>query len=219
MAAQPARFTFDLDLGRTAARPSATGMADGAVADMVSHARQEARAAGFAEGFAEGENGLAAQSARRLADAAEALADRSATLLTTIDDTRMTIERDAIGLAASIARKLATHLMAREPAAELEALLTECLSTLEAVPHLVIRCHPELADRVRESATARASLAGFTGRLIVMGDPDIGLTDGRIEWADGGLVREAQSISGEIDDKIAAYLAARGARRPEEFEQ
>lgn len=218
MAAQPARFTFDLDLGRATKRSSG-GVAESAVSEMVAHARQEARAAGFAEGFAEGENGVAAQSARRLADAAEALADRSAALLATLDDSRMSVEREAIGLAASIARKLATHLMAREPAAELEALLTECLATLESVPHLVIRCHPDLADHVRESATSRANLAGFTGRLIVMGDPEIGLTDGRIEWADGGLVRDAQAISGEIDDKIAAYLAARGARHPEENEQ
>lgn len=216
-AAQPARFTFDLDLGRSTPRPSA-GLAENAVSELVANARQEARATGFAEGFAEGEGGAVAQAARRLAEAAEALADRATTLLATVDDARIEIEREALALASSIARKLATHLLAREPAAEIDALLAECLGTLEAVPHVVIRCHPDLAEQVREMATARANLSGFTGRLIVMGDPEIGLTDGRIEWADGGLVRNLDAITGAIDEKISDYLAARSSRRHKEHE-
>ena len=53
--------------------------------------------------------------------------------------------------------------------------------------------------------------SGFAGRLIVMGDPEIRLGDGRIEWADGGLVRDIGAISGEIDKRISAYLTARSA--------
>lgn len=218
MSQAPARFKFDLDLGGKSDRTS-MGLPVSAVSDLVANARQEGRASGYAEGFAEGERSVTAQSAQRLATAAEHLADRTSGLLAALDDTRLALQQEAIGLAASIARKLASQLLATQPSAEIEALLAECMATLEAVPHLVIRCHPDLAEKVREIATSRATLAGFTGRLIVMGDPDQAMTDGRIEWADGGLVRDSQAISDQIDEKIAAYVAARGARRHQESEQ
>ena len=52
--------------------------------------------------------------------------------------------------------------------------------------------------------------AGFAGRLVVMGDPDIRLGDGRLEWVDGGLVRDSEALAAEIDKQITEYLAALG---------
>jgi flagellar assembly protein FliH len=51
--------------------------------------------------------------------------------------------------------------------------------------------------------------AGFAGRLVVMGDPEIRLGDGRLEWVDGGLVRDIAETSRQIDRQIATYLASR----------
>jgi flagellar assembly protein FliH len=61
--------------------------------------------------------------------------------------------------------------------------------------------------------------SGFTGRLVVIGDPEVALGDGKIEWADGGLVRDRAAISAAIDNRIAAYLDARGIGRPKETPQ
>ena len=87
-----------------------------------------------------------------------------------------------------------------QPVAELETLIAECLTSIESAPHLVIRCHPDLADTVRAATEARIATSGFTGRLVVIGDPEVALGDGRIEWADGGLVRDRAAISAAIDD-------------------
>jgi flagellar assembly protein FliH len=81
------------------------------------------------------------------------------------------------------------------------------------VPHLVIRCDPALAEAVRDLATARMTTSGFTGRLVVLGDPDIAVGDARIEWADGGVVRDIRKLSAEIDARITEYFAARGIRQ------
>jgi flagellar assembly protein FliH len=86
------------------------------------------------------------------------------------------------------------------------------MASLDGVPHLVIRCHPDLAEAVREIATGRMATSGFSGRLVVMGDPDQALGDGRLEWVDGGLVRDVAAISAEIDRRIAAFLATRHIR-------
>jgi flagellar assembly protein FliH len=213
MSTSPARFTFDLDLTRN--QDNASFMSDTARAAL----RKEAHAEGYAQGLAAGERNATSTSAQALAAAADLIAERASTLLSGLDAARGAAERDALGIAAGIGRKLATALMAQQPAAELEALLADCLTSLAGVPHLVIRCHPDLADKVRDLANARIATSGFTGRLIVMGDPDQKLGDGRIEWADGGLVRDIAAIAADIDGKIAAYLAARGLSPLEENQQ
>ncbi len=202
MSAAPARFTFDLDLGRREEKNRL--VTEGTIASIVS----EARAAGFAEGFAAGENGATAKAARRLAEAAEAIGDRVAGHTAAIDDLRRATAAEASALAAAIAGKLAAALIARFPTAEIEALVAECLATLDGVPHLVIRCNDSLADAVREIATRRMETSGFTGRLVVLGEPDIALGDCRLEWVDGGLVRDHAALMREVENRVAAFVAA-----------
>lgn len=211
MPATPAKFTFDLDLGSAHGRRE-SAVAESAVASLLEDARTAARA----EGFAEGERSAMASAARQLATAATTLADRVANLAASLDDARTSSMSEAVELAVGVARKLARTLVEREPAAEIETLIAECLASLDGVPHLVIRCHPTLADSVREIATGRMATSGFTGRLVVMGDPDHALGDGRIEWVDGGIVRDMAAVSAEIDNRIAAFMAARGVKRPGE---
>jgi flagellar assembly protein FliH len=203
-AAAPARFTFDLDLGRREERNRL--ISEAALAEI----RQEARMAGFAEGYAEGRSGVEAQAAQLIAAAAEAIADRGAAFTELLDDAKATIRSDAAELCREIARKLASNLIARQPEAELMTLFEECLQSLKDVPHLVVRCHPSLADRIREGAEARIAAAGFEGRLVVIGDREEALSDGRIEWADGGLTRDLAAISAAIDTAIGGYLTTHG---------
>lgn len=202
--AQPAKFTFDLDLGHNAEHGRI--VTDSAMASLLS----EARSAGHAEGFIAGQQGVEAESARQLAAAATSLGDRVAALMASLDDHRRLTTGEAVALAAAIARKLASSLVAAQPLAEITALIEECLASLDGVPHLVIRCHPDLADAVREIATARIHTSGFAGRLVVMGEPEIALGDCRLEWVDGGLVRDEAALDAQIDSRIAAFLRARG---------
>ncbi|WP_375599547.1 hypothetical protein [Devosia sp. Naph2] len=208
--AQPARFNFDLDLEpRSAAKRSAPApvpsIPEDVVAQLIANAREEA----YAEGLKAGEQNAASMAAQTIAAAAGSLATQTTASANALDAARAEHHEQAVELALSVGRKLALHLVARFPLAELEALVAECLPSLSGVPHLVIRCHPDLADAIRDTATAQMSHSGFAGRLVVMGDPDIRLGDGRLEWVDGGLVRDIADTSRQIDRQIASYLAAR----------
>jgi len=200
--AAPTRFRFDLDLGRREDHGAA--ISEGAMAALIAAAREDGRR----EGLAEGERVATAAAAQALAAAATRIADHAATLATALDDIRATLVADAAELAVAVGRKLAAALVAARPAAEIEALVADCLVSLDAVPHLVIRCHPDLADAVREPALARIATSGFAGRLVVMGDPDRALGDARIEWADGGIERDSAALAAEIDRRLARYCAA-----------
>ena len=48
--------------------------------------------------------------------------------------------------------------------------------------------------------------AGFAGRIVVLGEPDIRPGDARIEWADGGIVIDRAALDRSIDDVIAEAL-------------
>jgi flagellar assembly protein FliH len=216
--ASPARFTFDLDLSQRVASakpapPPIPTVPEDLVAQLIAQAREEA----YAEGLAAGERNATSMAAQTMAAAAATLATQTAEMTAALDDASALARREAVELAASIGRKLALHLLARYPTVELDALIAECMQNLGGVPHLVVRCHPSIADGIRDVATAHMQTSGFAGRLIVMGDPDQRLGDGRLEWVDGGLVRDIGAVSKDIDSKISAYLAARsGQAKPEE---
>lgn len=211
--AQPARFTFDLDLGkRPGAAPAKPMVPEDLVAQLVAQAREDA----YAEGLAQGERNATSMAAQTLAAAAGTLATHTAEMAAALDDATLQAHRESIELAASIGRKLALHLLARYPTIELDALIGECMQSLGGVPHLVVRCHPSIADGIRDIATGHMQTSGFSGRLIVMGDPDLRLGDGKLEWVDGGLVRDIGAVSKDIDKKISAYLAAKGGQAIQE---
>ena len=202
MTAAPAKFRFDLDLGHRQEKNSV--LTESALAAIVSNARAE----GYRDGLAEGQQASVVKAAERLAHAAEVLADHAAAVNAAIDDHRQQTLTEAAELAAAIGKKLARSLVSLQPTAEIETLIAECLTSLDSVPHLVIRCAPDLADAVREIAMARIATSGFTGRLVVLGDPDKASGDARLEWVDGGIARDHAALEAEIDRRVAAYIAA-----------
>jgi len=52
-------------------------------------------------------------------------------------------------------------------------------------------------------------------RLVVIAEPDIAPGDCRIEWADGGVVRNAAKSDIAIGNAIGRYLGARPAAMPD----
>lgn len=201
------KFTFDLDLARKP--PANKVLPEDEFNQLLAAAREE----GYRQGVAAGQKAVEAQSATALAKSAEKLAVQVAEMVGTIEAYEQRHLAQSVELAASVGRKLAAHLLARQPQAEIAALIGECMASLENAPHLVIRCHPDLCDAIKTIAEERVKVSGFAGRLVVLGDPDIRLGDGRLEWADGGLVRDINAISSEINTRISAYLAARGAKQ------
>lgn len=213
MTATPAKFTFDLDMGHRAVE--AQTITDERLQGLLDAARRE----GFEAGRIEGEKTELARSAQALQASGEALGQQTAKLLSAFDNMRKQTLGDAVALSQTISKKLAIQLIEREPVAELQPLIAECMASIDKAPHLVIRCHPDTADAVRDVAEQHMNTSGFEGRLVIMGEPDIALGDGRVEWVDGGIERNSETISNDIDKAIADYLKASGIEAPKEGEQ
>jgi flagellar assembly protein FliH len=198
-----AKFLFDADFGRVKEAPPQitpdAHQAAVAAAEQRGHERGIASAEAQAKGEAE----------RRTAVAYERIAGVLAGLAVELKAIEGRLEAEAVEVAVAVAGRLASTLIAREPLAEIAALATECFGALVAAPHVVVRVNNELYPATRERLDQIARARGFEGRLVVLGETDIALGDCRIEWADGGAIRERAAVEAGINDLVARYIAAR----------
>src|SRR5579875_247103 len=177
-----------------------------AAARAMAHADglEEGRRAGRAEALAE----IEAQAVRALEAAAQAL-----TALGRSEAQRAEATIAAgLELAAAVMRKALPELARRHGLAEIEAVVADCLTQLTDEPRIVIRVRDSLLDALQQKAQALARSTGFAGRLVMVADPALGDSDCRVEWADGGVVRNLARLTAELDEALARAL---GKSEPE----
>lgn len=205
----PAKFMFDLDF---AAAPA--GAKQPAVIPLAVHeaALAEAEARGRQTGLAAAEVQERTRAERQTAAAFDRVSAALAQLASGLPALANRLETESVDVAVAVARQLAPALIAKEPLTEISALVTSCLRELSAAPHVVIRTNEALYANTRERLTELARACGFEGKLVVLGEANIALGDCRVEWADGGVIRERAAIEAAITDTVERYFAERQSR-------
>ncbi|KMO40513.1 flagellar assembly protein FliH [Methylobacterium variabile] len=208
--AQIRRFLFDTDFRHPGGKPprDEAGSAEAiarAEAEVAAEAalRAEAEAEAFARGLQEGRAQAEAQVQARLADALNRVAAAAAGMIGAADARDAERETQALDFAVALGRKIAGAALDSQPVAAIAEAAGRALQHLRGVPHLAIRVHDILVEETERQVARLARERGYEGRLIVLGDPALAPGDARIEWADGGVVRERAAIE-------AAVLAALG---------
>lgn len=198
-----AKFTFDADFGPNRRK-------DDPKISVAAHeaALAEAEARGYRNGVNAAEAQARTEAERRNAAALEYIAQTLQRFLGDLSALERRITIDAVEVAIAVARKLAPTLVAREPLAEIERLATTCLSELRHAPHVAVRVNGSLHPQVQELLGKIAAAQGFEGRLIVLGDDAIAPGDCRLEWADGGVVRNSAAAASLIDEAVGRFVAA-----------
>jgi len=169
----------------------------------------EARAQAFEDGKAQAAQDHLNAQEKLLTEEVGRLVGAVGTVLSQMEEQQVAQEKDAVGLAFLIARRLCAHLIARQPLAETIALVTQCLGPLRRAPHLVIRVAEKDVERLKKRVDPIVHEKGFEGRLVILGEPAIVRGDCHIEWADGGILRDRKALERQIDASIRAYLQAR----------
>lgn len=174
---------------------------------------KEARDKAFEEGRVKALKDLQTKQETLLTEEVAHLVGAVGNVLQSLDDIQATREKDAISLAFLVARRLCAHLIARQPLAETVALVSECLGPLRKAPHLVIRIAEKDVEALKAQVDPIVHEKGFDGRLVILGEPEIGRGDCHIEWADGGIRRDRKALETEIDASIRTYLRARASEQ------
>ncbi|CAH1672740.1 Flagellar assembly protein FliH [Hyphomicrobiales bacterium] len=160
-------------------------------------------AAARAEGVRAGQEQAHREAQTQLAGMTAQLA-RSAERLFMQEAVRMeAIEEQAVHVALATANALASAALAEKPLAALAGAVRECLNHARSAPHLVLRVNEAMVEAAEELTRKLATEHGFAGKLMVLGQPDIALGDGRIEWAEGGFVLDSRQLSTLIEQAVA----------------
>ncbi len=201
--AAPAKFLFDTDFAAPdRARERATAAE---VAEKVAAA--EARA--YRDGYDAAQREARTENDRRVALALETIGVAIKGIAAGFSGVEQRMETEAVDVAVSVARKLATELVAREPLGEITALVSDCFAQLVSTPHIVVRINDALYETAHVRIETMAKQCGFAGRLVILAEPEIATGDCRIEWADGGVVLERAAIEAKINELVGRYIASR----------
>ncbi len=200
----PARYLFEVDFAAGDRSPNMVPTAEHKA--KLAEAEQRAYANGFAAAQAEAQ----ADVTRRLSIALELISKELTGITRGLRGVEDRLEAEAVAVATAVARKLAPELLKREPLAEIEALVADCLRHLTTAPHVVVRVGEGIFPQAREKLEQIAQTLGFSGRLVVMAESEMHNDDCRVEWADGGLVRDRAATEAAIAETVGRYLAARG---------
>ena len=198
----PAKFLFDLDFAAGSRRKPTVTLAEHAT--TLAAAEDSARQRGYAEGQRDAE----VEIGRRIASTLEGIATGIAATGAALQAIEARLECEAVEVAVAVARKLAPNLIEREPFAEISAL-AGCFRELVAAPHIVVRVNDGLYAAAREKIDDIARAQALAGRLVVHGEPNVAPGDCRIEWADGGVHRDAGAADRAIGEAVARYISAR----------
>ena len=202
--AAPAKFMFDTDFAApNKARERAATEAE--IAQKVAAA--EARA--YRDGFDAGQREAKAESDRRAALALEEIKIAMQGIAARLGNVEGRMETEAVDVAIAVARKLCGELVAAEPLGEIIGLVKDCFSHLVSTPHLVVRINDQLYEGAHERIERLAKQSGFEGRLVILAEPEVATGDCRIEWADGGVVRDRASVEAKISEFVGRYIASR----------
>lgn len=102
-------------------------------------------------------------------------------------------------IALVITRKMMPNYIEKYGLAEIESVVAKVLSEVSREPRLVFRVNEQMFDEVSAKINAIASQQAYAGKIVILGDPEIGTSDCRIEWADGGIERNTQILWESIE--------------------
>jgi flagellar assembly protein FliH len=196
-----AKYLFDVDFA-AGEKPTIT---------MVEHERRraDAESQAYRQGFTAGEQQAHQEATKRMADALSVVADGLGRLDIALTAIETRLETEAVEVAVAVAAKLSPALIAREPFAEIAALATECFHHLVSTPLVTVRIAADIHEVAKAKIEEIAHTHGFDGRLAVISDESLAPGDCRVEWADGGIIRDHTATASTIDETVARYIAAR----------
>ena len=170
-----------------------------------------AREEGAQVGREEATRDMASAMEQRLADTLNTINTQVTTLFDAYERDREEHNRDAVGVATVIVRKLFPALNMDKAMAEIEHMIIEAMKRTSSDHTLIIRVPKDMHGDVEEKVAQLAALRGRDGVVNVIADEAMTVGDVAVEWEGGGMVRDTQLIWREIDEIIERNLGQKPA--------
>ena len=106
-------------------------------------------------------------------------------------------------IALVIMRKMMPNYVEQYGLGEVESIVGKVIAEVSREPRLVFRINEQMFDTISEKINAIAAQQAYAGKIVILGDPLIDVSDCRIEWADGGIERNVQLLWQSIERVIS----------------
>ena len=180
------------------------------VTEAETAARETADAEGFTRGLEQGHAEIRSSLEQMMADTSARLAETLARIDEQQKRANARINEDAIHVAIGVMRKIAPAWSKQFELTEIESIVRQCLANLFDAPKVIVQVHPDISDMISENVEKIAQSRGFSGKVGVIGEPDIDLGDCHVSWGDGTAVRDTKRIWAEINDIVERALQSHG---------
>ena len=168
---------------------------------------EEAKAASYAEGLAAGNQAADQDALVRTATLLMQIERQLSRIIERAEADRKEQARITIDFAMTVARKILPSFLEKNGAQEIEELISNCLAERQSEPRLVIRLPDLLLDTVGGRIKEITEKQAFGGKVVLLADPNLGIGDCRIEWADGGIERETEYVWHEIERVVCRAVS------------
>lgn len=202
------KFSFEREFDRGSTTPIVQKKPEPTVA-LPEHEKliREAESKGFLRGHVEGAEAARLEEEARLARAIEEMTGVLRTVADRLRHIEAVASEEALRFALAFGDALSGALIAERPVGPIEAAARTAFADLRGVPHVAVRIAPDLVEPARDRLAQIAREIGLDAKLIVLGEPEIATGDCRIEWADGGLIRDREALRERLGAAVAHALA------------
>lgn len=170
--------------------------------EEMAAARDESFRRGRDEALAEASSALEV----RMNDSLGAVLSRFEEVFVLQTEAHEDMVRNAVGVATVLVRKMFPHWNQTHGLDEVEQMVHEALEHVDDHPKVIIRVNDQLREALSERVNEMADLRGHDGKIILLGSQTIVPGDCAIEWENGGMVRQMQSLWQNIDAIIERNL-------------
>jgi len=190
------KYTFDDDFENDAGG----SLSQSKIEEIRRTAFEQGQEAGRAEilgSLEQGSNELL----QNILTAAQNLANRQ-------DEQISLMNKEAAKLAFTIIEKLAPALVEKTPLSEIELLVEQCLRSSPLEPRLVIRVDETILPGLQDRLDNMKHAQGFPGQVVLISSPMAHISDCRVEWANGGVDRDFDSLMATVENTVQLFIDA-----------
>lgn len=166
----------------------------------------EKREQAYSQGVADGKAQALQEIEAATKDAVLQLTQSAQSLFEQRQSLESGMKQEMVHLAYAIASKLSSALIRTKPTAEVQALIEDCLATVSREPRLVVRVSENISEMIASQLDAMKNATSFAGEIVLIGEPQMGDLDCRVEWPDGGTERKQDVVSHQIEDAVQRFV-------------
>ena len=165
----------------------------------ISVARQE----GFDDGKKEGASEALTGIEKTLADTLTAITNDLTVFLSEQNQANIEVSRDAVTLALTIVRKFFPTLNDKTALDEINSVLVVALKRLIGEPEIIIKVNPTISDDLSDKLKQQFPETHPATNVSIVADKGIDKGNCDIEWSNGKMGRNLNTLMQEIEDIIA----------------